>query len=191
MVTIATAICCEKNEECIISETCQDGACGNAKITIFNRTGTVYIPTQDMKMVTKFTYTLNLTKQITKFGVYPYVINSSTNKTCEGDCQIEVKRSCEGKGQDEFNLYIVAIVMFIIFISLGYYFEESTLVIIAGFLSMVIAVNLYINGFPHLESEFLKDAMVIIFAGIGFYFTLIPSINYFENFPGSFGGKLE
>ena len=33
---------------------------------------------------------------MTGYGTYPYTINCSTNKTCEDDCNVEIKKDCEG-----------------------------------------------------------------------------------------------
>lgn len=100
IIPLVTAICCEKNKECIISETCQDAACGNCSITVYNRTGTVMIPQDTMTMENFYLYTYNASSSLDKYEIYPYAINCTNNKICQGDCQVEIKSECgeEGKG---------------------------------------------------------------------------------------------
>ncbi len=57
-------------------------------------------------------------------------------------------------------------------------------------LLVVIAIALYQFGFPKLDNEFLKQAIIMVTAGIGFYLIIVPSVDWFENFKGSFGGKM-
>ncbi len=178
-IQIVYGSCCEKNKECIIAETCQDAACGNCSITVYNNSGALKIPQSNMNIQTPYIYTYNASSSLWNMGVYPYTINCTNNKVCQGDCQVEVKRDCEG-GNDAYYLYIVVYVIFFILLGLGYYLKEGAFVIIAGMLSIIMAINLFMNGFPTLTNLFLKNSVVIILAGIGFYFVLIPSLEYIE-----------
>ncbi len=183
IIPLATAICCEKNNKCIISETCQDAACGNCSITVYNRTGTEMIPLSLMTRENIYLYTYNTTDILEEYGSYPYAINCTNNKVCRGDCRVEIKTGCEGNFS-VFYLYIIGTIIFFILLGLGYYLEEPIFVIISGMLSMVLAINLFINGFPNLTNEFLKNGVVIILAGIGMYLTVMPSMRFFEGFGG-------
>ncbi|KKL08290.1 hypothetical protein LCGC14_2577330 [marine sediment metagenome] len=182
-VPLVTAICCERNQDCIIVETCQDAACGNCSITVYNKTGAVKIPQSVMNIENIYLYTYNASTSLDNYGTYPYAINCTNNKVCRGDCRVEIKTGCEGNF-NIFYLYIVGAIIFFVLLGLGHYMEEPTFIIISGMLSMVLAINLFINGFPNLTNEFLKNGVVIVLAGIGMYLILIPSLRYLETFRG-------
>lgn len=191
MIPSISAICCERNEPCTISETCQDGDCGTATITIYNETGLVINPQTAMNIINPFLYTFNASaNNFTNYGIYPYAINTTTEEVCQGDCYVEVKSECFGT-PDEYYLYIVAIILFFILFGIGYFLEDTTFTIISGMLLIVIAIALYQIGFPKLDNEFLKQAIIIVTAGVGFYLIVVPSVDWLENFKGSFGGKLD
>lgn len=97
MVQLVYGTCCGIRKDCIIVETCQDAACGNCTITIYNGSGTLEIPQSNMKLVTFYTYTYNASTSLNKYGVYPYAINCTNNKICKGSCQVDVKQECEEK----------------------------------------------------------------------------------------------
>lgn len=81
---------------------------------------------------------------------------------------------------NEFYLYIFSVLAFLGFLGLGYYLKDGTFVILSGMLSIIIAVNLFVNGFPDLTSEFLRDGLVAVMLGLGFYFILNPTIEELE-----------
>lgn len=116
LIPIVMGVCCERNRDCIISETCQDAACGNCSITIYNRTGIVEIPLSNMELVTYYTYIFNISKNLTKFGIYPYTINCSNNKVCKGECRVEIKQECGEEGKDNM---ILGISLFLLLFNIG------------------------------------------------------------------------
>lgn len=178
-IPIIEAICCEKSKNCVISETCQDAACGNCSITVYNRSGVVEIAQSEMEVITPYTYTFNASTSLSEYGTYPYAINCTNNKICQGPCQVEIKRECEGENE-EFYLYIIAIVIFFILVGLGYYYEEGVFVIISGMLAAIIGIVIFIYGFPGLTNTFLKNSMSVIIWGIGAYLILAPAMQFFE-----------
>lgn len=91
-------------------------------------------------------------------------------------CDGAVREVIVENDNDEFWLYVVSGLVLLGLLGLGYYIEDNIFVIMSGMLSMVIALNLYHYGYPDLTSEFLRHSIIIIFAGIGFYFVLAPSI---------------
>ncbi len=97
MVQLVQGICCGIRKDCVIVETCQDAACGNCTITIYNGSGTLQIPQSNMQLVTFYTYTYNASTSLNKYGVYPYAINCTNDKICQGVCQVDVKQECEEK----------------------------------------------------------------------------------------------
>lgn len=109
MIPIATAICCEKGKNCIIAETCQDAACGNCSMTVYNRTGSIIIPQDTMEVRNPYFYTYNASTSLSDYGTYPYAINCTNNKICQGDCQVEIKADCEEKGKMETAIILVLV----------------------------------------------------------------------------------
>jgi hypothetical protein len=94
LAQLATAICCEKGKDCIISESCQDIACGICSIRIMNRDGSMNITTKTMTNIDNLVYTYNASKILNKYDTFPYIINCTNNRSCYGDCQLEVKDYC-------------------------------------------------------------------------------------------------
>lgn len=109
MIPTALAICCEKNKDCIISETCQDANCGNCTATIYNRDGSERIPQENMTRITPLTYIYNISRNLSAYGTYPYTINCTTGEVCQGDCQVELKADCGEKGKMETAIIWVLI----------------------------------------------------------------------------------
>lgn len=81
----------------------------------------------------------------------------------------------------KFYLYLLALTIFFSLLAIGYVRDDTMFYVIAGFLAVAIAVNLWNYGFPNLENDFLQTVMVVIFAGIGFFFIVAPFVNEFEN----------
>lgn len=180
LIPIVSSICCEKNKECQVSETCQDAACGACRITVYNRSGTVKIPQDDMERVSIYLYTFNISETALDYGTYPYAINCTNNKMCQGPCQIEVMQECEGENE-AFYLYIVAIIIFFILVALGYYYTEGVFVMVAGFLATIIGIVIFIYGFPNLTSVFLKNSISVVIWGVGAYLIIAPAMDWFES----------
>jgi len=180
LIPVVYGICCEKGKKCVISETCQDAACGNCSITVYNRTGVIEVPLSGMNRISVYTYTFNISKDVLTYGTYPYAINCTNNKICQGVCQVEVMQECEGENE-EFYLYIIALVVFFILVYLGYHYEEGIFVMIAGMLAMIIGITLFIYGFPNLTNTFLRTSIALPFWGVGAYLILAPAMEFFES----------
>ena len=141
-------------------------ACNTIEVGFYNIS--TFLNEQTMEEYSPFT--CNATFNYTEFGTYTF--NYST-----GDSgSIVIEEDVDNR----YYLYIVALTLFFMLLGIGYFTEEKFFVILSGMLSCVIAINLFLNGFPDLTNEFLKNGIVMIFAGIGFYFILAPSIDYFE-----------
>jgi len=115
----------------------------------------------------------------------PGICNSTFNYTEGGSYYIN---SSEGSSitiivnqkNSEFYLYLGALVVFILFIVLGYMTEQNIFPILAGMLSVAIGIHIAVTGFPNLTNEFLKDAIIVILLGIGFWLMIAPSIKVWE-----------
>lgn len=180
LIPIINSICCEKGKDCIIAETCQDAACGNCSIIVYNRSGSVMIDRTQLPQTNPYLYTFNASINLSSYGTYPYAINCTNDKICQGECQVEIMQECEGENE-EFYLYIVAIVVFFILVGLGYYYEEGTFVIISGMLATIIGIVIWFYGFPNLTNIFLKHAISVVIWGVGAYLIIAPSMEFFES----------
>lgn len=111
LIPAVTAMCCEKNADCILTETCQDGACGVCTIVVYNPAGSVNMTQQNLTQVTTHTYSINLSNNLTQYATYPYTINCTTNKTCEGECYVEINQYC-GVDDSMSNSVILFLLVF-------------------------------------------------------------------------------
>jgi len=91
----------------------------------------------------------------------------------------------ENNENTQLWIYISAILLFLTLLALGYYLREGTFIIIAGMLSLIIALSLVTVGFPGLTDTFLRNGIVIILCGIGFYFILAPSLELIQEWKDS------
>jgi len=148
-------------------------------ITISFYQNTTFLYTQTMSFYESFN--CNVTFNQTEQGVYTFLYSTGDTGT------ITVTEDIDNR----YYLYLVAVLFFFGLLFLGYYLEDGTPTILAGMLSCILAINLYQNGFPLLTNEFLKHCVIMVLLGLGFYFILAPSIEYFENLKGTFGGKME
>jgi len=120
MIHLVSGACCPANSNCTVTETCQDGACGDCYITIYNPDGQLN-QSGDMSMVTTSTYTYNISPIFSELSTYNYRINCSTGDSCVvGPCAIEVKQMCEDVNMDPIGMIIfipIAIAFFYLFVS--------------------------------------------------------------------------
>lgn len=148
-------------------ENSSSNPCATMSVSVYSNTsGLIY--TQSMDQFTSFL--CNGTFNITDYGTYPIQYSSGDTGS------IVIEEDVDNR----YYLYIIALIVFIILLCLGYQLEDSTYTIISGIISAVIAINIYFNGFPNLVNEFLKNGIVIVLAAIGFYLILIASINKLE-----------
>ena len=80
----------------------------------------------------------------------------------------------------ELYLYIGAFLIWIIFIIFGYITEQNIFPILAGMLSVAIGIHLAIDGFPNLTNPFLKNGIMVIILGLGFWLMIAPSLKVIE-----------
>ena len=141
-------------------------ACASTTISFYTNSTLLYTQT-----MTQFnTFNCNTTFNQTNHGTYTFLYSTGDSGTM----------TVEQDVNNRYYLYLVAVMVFFILLALGHYLEEPTFTVIAGMLSCVIALNIFNQGFPNLTNVFLKNGISIIFAGVGFYFILKPSLDYFE-----------
>jgi len=80
----------------------------------------------------------------------------------------------------ESYLYILAFIVFLVLIGIGYWTEEWVFIMVAGMLSTVIGITIYNYGFPNLENVFLTKVIVLGLWGVGAYFILAPAMQLFD-----------
>lgn len=140
--------------------------CTTFDYKIFDINGTV-VETGDLALLEDNVYHFNITLEEGE-----YII-----RLCDGAVrEIIVKEDLNNR----YFLYVTSVLIFFILLIIGYYIKDETFLIIAGMLSIVLAINLFINGFPGLTNDFLKNGIVIVLAGIGFYFVLAPTLEVIE-----------
>jgi hypothetical protein len=193
MIPLTYGICCQKNKECVVVETCQDASCGNCTFTLFNRTGSTIIPKSNMKLESLYSYSYNVSTSLTRFETYPYAINCTNNRVCKGDCQVELKQECE---EQEMNgLAITNAMLFILPFKinfskseiLNHVLKRSSIVIGLFFLSMNTAIVATIAESSSLEvvQELLRYLWLInwsayIAMGILVISTLMSSLELYK-----------
>ena len=144
--------------------------CTTYDYKIFDTNGTIK-ETGNLTALEGDVYHFNFT-----LGAGEYII-----RLCDGATREVV---VEADKDQRYYLYVVALITSAILIGLGYYLEEETFPTLAGMLSIMIAINLYINGFPNLTNDFLKHSIIIVLVGIGFLFMLMPNIELIESWRG-------
>lgn len=154
-----------------------DTACNTINVSFY--LNSTYLESHFMIEHNSFTCFNNFTQ--TNWGTYTffYSTGDSGSITIEEDVD------------NRYYLYVVVALAFFILLGLGFYLQDGTFSIIAGMLCAVIAIDLFMNGFPGLTNEFLKNGITIVLVGISFYFIIAPTVEFFENFKGTFGGKLD
>ena len=116
----------------------------------------------------------------------PFMCNGNFTQTDFGTYGIQYSTGDSGSitVEEDINnayfLYVISLIVFFIMLGIGYSIEDEVFLILSGMLSIVLALNLFINGFPGLTSAFLQNSIVIVLAGIGFYYVLVPSIEVIE-----------
>ena len=141
------------------------GDCNAYQVSIYDETPSL-LTTLNMSLY-GVTGRCNVTFEYTERGSYTLNFTSSDAGT------IIVNDS-----ENRYYLYIVALAVFIVLLILGFWLQEAPFVIISGMLSVVMAIHIYMNGFPNLANTFLQNGIVIVLAGIGFFLIMIPSIEY-------------
>lgn len=131
----------------------------NDKITIIDRRGwKPYV-----------TGLCNTTWNYTKGGTY--YLNSSEGSNMF--IHVDIKNS-------EYYLFIIAFVVIAILLILGFKTNDPVFHTIGGMLMMGIALDIFLNGFPNLANDYLKNGLVIVLTGIGMIFAVGPYLERIE-----------
>ena len=121
----------------------------------------------------------------------PFMCNGNFTQTDFGTYAIQYSTGDSGSitVEEEINnryfLYVVSLIVFLIMLGIGYHIEDEVFLILAGMLSTVLAINLFVNGFPGLANTFLQNSIVVVLAGIGFYYILVPTVELIESWKES------
>lgn len=146
-----------------------DGNCSKVVINFYDYQN-IELSSRNMSAYNSFI--CNQTFDYETTGVYTY------NLTINESGIINVVENKNNK----YYLLVIALFSFAALLLMGYKLENQVFIILAGMLSCVMALNIFLNGFPNLTDEFIRNGIVIILAGIGFYLMVAPSIDYLENF---------
>ena len=162
---------------CLVLLPNQTTSCNSITISYYANTSFLY--TQTMGKYTNFM--CNSTFNQTKRGVYN--LDYSTGDTGTITVTEDVN--------NRYYLYVIGILIFFILFGLGYKLERPEFVSVAGMLLCILAIDIITNGFPNLTNEFLREMIVVVLLGIGFYLIIVPWIDYLVEFGGSLGGRLD
>lgn len=83
--------------------------------------------------------------------------------------------------EKDLTRYVIAIVIILVLLALGYTLKQHLFLIMAGMLFCILALYIYNTGFPDVTNRFLINSIVIVIAGMGFYYLIAPSVDYWQN----------
>lgn len=78
---------------------------------------------------------------------------------------------------DDYYLYIVIFLTFCGLIALGYYLENEYLLVLAGMLSLMTGISMFMIDFVNLPDGGLKDALTLSLIGLGMYLIIAPLLS--------------
>lgn len=81
---------------------------------------------------------------------------------------------------DQFYAYLVAGVVFLTLISLGYYLDDIPFKLFAGLIPIFIAVSIINDGFANITNDFLRNSIIALLMGIGSYFMIASPISLIQ-----------
>jgi len=132
-------------------------SCATVGIDIYNGTPTLL----DTRIMDDFGNTgrCNITFNYTDES--DYFFNLSTGDTGRINVNPE---------ENFFYMYLTGIFLFLILVGMGFHYENIVFTMLAGFLSILIALALFNLGFPSFSQDsFIINGFSIVFAGIGLY----------------------
>ena len=140
--------------------------CSTLDVSVYSNATLLY--TQEMAIYNPFK--CNATFNQTSFGTYTFQYGTGDTGTIV----------VEEDDNQQFFLYIASFVALLSLVGLGFWKHEGVFIMIAGILSMIIGINIFINGFPNLTNDFLRNGMTLIMWGIGAYLIMLPGMEFFE-----------
>ncbi len=141
--------------------------CNTLNVSVYGNGSTLlYIQTMHEYNPFKCKATFNQTS----FGTYTFQYETEDTGT------IVVE---EDKFQ-QYYLYVAVLIVFFILVGLGYFLEEGVFTMIAGMLAMIIGINIFVNGFPNLTNDFLRNSITVVIWGVGAYLILAPAMKMFD-----------
>jgi hypothetical protein len=81
---------------------------------------------------------------------------------------------------DIYYTYITILIVFFFLLWIGYHAEDYVFLITAGMLCCIIALHVFNESLPNITNDFIKNSISILFAGIGFFYVIQPSIKLIE-----------
>ena len=140
-------------------------SCDLVNVTFYSNNQTKILSNKLMGNFTPFL--CNVTFDFTNISTYTFFYSTGDSGS------ITIKEDVN----NTYYLYVIAFIVFIILFIMGYWTKDTTFIVIDGMLCVVIAINLLVNGFPSLTNIFLKNSIVIVLIGIGFYL-MLPLVEY-------------
>jgi hypothetical protein len=81
---------------------------------------------------------------------------------------------------EQNRIFMILIIVTFILLGLGYFINEKIFPILAGFLLMVLAVYTAQYGFYGYDNDFIRNSMVILFAGLGGFLAVKNGIDMIQ-----------
>ena len=82
----------------------------------------------------------------------------------------------QGNNNAKYYLYLISFLIMIVFIYIGYSYQEPLFSFVGGVISTVLGITIALNGFPNLTNIFFKGSVATILIGIGkFVYFLLRS----------------
>ncbi len=138
--------------------------------------------------LTTFVYNGSTLLYSQTMGVYsPFKCNNTFNQTHFGTYNGQYGTGdtftlvVEEDDNQQFYLYLVSVGVLLSLIVLGFWKHEGIFLMIAGILAMLLGINIFVNGFPNLTNDFLRNGITLIVWGIGAYLIMLPGMEFFEN----------
>ena len=142
--------------------------CATINISYYNET--TYLSNATMTRYNLIYCYVNFTQ--TKYGTYSYYFTTGDS----GSIIVEEDKN------NSYYLYIVSLIVFVILIALGYWKEEVTFITLGGMLLCAIAINLWLNGFPNLTNDFLKNGIALVIGALGAFLIVAPYVDELERY---------
>jgi hypothetical protein len=134
---------------------------------ITNLTSNTTLAQGNMSQNVDYSYNFTFNYSIGKYGI---VICDNSSATINVAYDV---------GFQNYYIYIISFVLLALLIGWGFYIQNFVLLMLGGCLSVAIAVELYVIGFPFFDTVFL-NWVSIVFAGIGFVFIVVPGVRWIQ-----------
>lgn len=76
-----------------------------------------------------------------------------------------------------YYFWIVGLIFILFLIWIGFKEQNVWLIVLSGFLSIIMGISIFFNGFPNINNDLLKNALSAVFMGIGMFLSIAPIVD--------------